>query len=609
MCDMDISLDGGYDYDIESTSDEGYDYDTESISDVSDVAEGDLDSYDSVDFECETTDELDSYESVEFDDCEAVAENDGELEYVEDIDSEDSRDMEQVQEDISEDEENKEFEEIREGFEQPIQDDYEEVEDWMTVEGFEELIKDEADIEFLNNLRERIIAEDISIKDSSDIEEDSPKVLTRGIALELQENSEYGDGIEDTEFLQEDIGDYQEESAEAEEWMTIEGFEELIKNETDVEFLDDLREDLISGEISIRDNSRNEEDISQIFTREFDSEIQETSEYESNLFSENFEEGGFSQENIEDYEEIGFFQEDVNSENFEERDFEEVDVTEAEESMELEEGESVEEFEEIIEENEVKENIQEDFETKENDNSRVENIEGMSLDMDENNSVNDISDNSEYEMTREFAEAEDFFDETEEINSFENGVKEIEEIEINYDEIYEQIQQEALEQSFVEIDIDADPERLEGTLNNFEESTWEKLSLDEQKESMKELYDYISECVGFDNPPKIEYYNNERAGEYGGYNAATNTLSINEYMLYNSTEAADTIAHELWHAHQHECAMNPKSARDFQYQYNFENYITPDLGQKEYESQLVEAEARAFAAQFKDRLSEIRGRR
>ena len=89
---------------------------------------------------------------------------------------------------------------------------------------------------------------------------------------------------------------------------------------------------------------------------------------------------------------------------------------------------------------------------------------------------------------------------------------------------------------------------------------------------------------------------------------STNTLHINEYMLYNSDEAADTIAHELWHAHQYECAINPQNARDYQYQYNFENYIPPELGQDAYEAQLVEAEARAFAAQFKDRLSMIKGR-
>lgn len=178
----------------------------------------------------------------------------------------------------------------------------------------------------------------------------------------------------------------------------------------------------------------------------------------------------------------------------------------------------------------------------------------------------------------------------------------------NYSEIYEEIQQESLEQGFEEIQIDADPEKLESSLENFEESTWETFSLEEQKNSMSDLADYVEEVIGFDNPPSIEYYNNPQEGDFGGYDPDTNTLHVNEYMLYNSNEAADTIAHELWHAHQHECAMNPQNTRDYQYQYNFDNYIPPSLGQEAYETQLVEAEARAFAAQFKDRLDMIKGR-
>lgn len=77
-------------------------------------------------------------------------------------------------------------------------------------------------------------------------------------------------------------------------------------------------------------------------------------------------------------------------------------------------------------------------------------------------------------------------------------------------------------------------------------------------------------------------------------------------MLYNSEEAADTVAHELWHAHQRECADHPQNVRDYQYQYNFENYIRPEMGHELYENQLVEAEARAFAQQFKGRLASRR---
>lgn len=186
---------------------------------------------------------------------------------------------------------------------------------------------------------------------------------------------------------------------------------------------------------------------------------------------------------------------------------------------------------------------------------------------------------------------------------------ETQEIEINYDEIYEEILQESLKQGFEKVDIYEDQERLDASLENFESNNWENLSVDDQKQAMSNLAEYLEDVIGFDNPPKIEHYNNPREGDYGEYNSQTNTLSINEYMLYNSSEAADTIAHELWHAHQHECADHPSSARDYQYQYNFENYICPEMGHEAYENQLIEAEARAFAAQFKGRLAEIASRR
>ena len=122
--------------------------------------------------------------------------------------------------------------------------------------------------------------------------------------------------------------------------------------------------------------------------------------------------------------------------------------------------------------------------------------------------------------------------------------------DIDYDEIYREISQESLEQGFENINIYEDIERLDDSMSNFEEAKWEGMDMENRKESMSDLAEYVKETIGFENPPKIEYYNNPRAGDYGGYDPFTNVLQVNEYMLYNSSEAADTIAHELWHAHQ-----------------------------------------------------------
>lgn len=181
-------------------------------------------------------------------------------------------------------------------------------------------------------------------------------------------------------------------------------------------------------------------------------------------------------------------------------------------------------------------------------------------------------------------------------------------ININYEGIYEDIEQNSLEEGIENYPIEIDSEQLDNLLDNFDEFTWEEASLNEHKEAINNLAEYVVDSIGFKHPPKIEYYYEANEGNYGGYNTSTNTLNINEYMLYNSSEAADTIAHELWHAHQYECAEDLQNPRDYQYRYNFENYINPELGQEAYENQLVEAEARAYASQYKDMLSLSRER-
>ena len=175
--------------------------------------------------------------------------------------------------------------------------------------------------------------------------------------------------------------------------------------------------------------------------------------------------------------------------------------------------------------------------------------------------------------------------------------------DIDYEAVYSGLES----YDFDGIDYCSDADRLDSSLENFQNETWENLSIDDQKAAISDLADYVKDVIGFDNPPQIVYYNNPTDGDYGGYSPSTNTLAVNEHMLYDNNEAADTIAHELWHAYQHERAMNPQSAKDYQYQYGFENYIRPDDDFTAYQDQLVEAEARAFAQQFKDRLCMNRG--
>ena len=144
---------------------------------------------------------------------------------------------------------------------------------------------------------------------------------------------------------------------------------------------------------------------------------------------------------------------------------------------------------------------------------------------------------------------------------------------------------------------------IDAVLDNFQENNWNDLSLEEQKQSMTDLADYVAADTGNENPPEIVFRDDMPDGSYGGYNPETNTMEINENMLDDSAEAADTIAHEMWHAYQQQEASDPASEKGQEYQEGFDNYISPEYDFEGYENQMVEAEARAYAQGFKDRLN------
>ena len=151
---------------------------------------------------------------------------------------------------------------------------------------------------------------------------------------------------------------------------------------------------------------------------------------------------------------------------------------------------------------------------------------------------------------------------------------------------------------------DLNDTQLDAVLDNFQENKWSDLTLEEQKQSMTDLADYVAADTGNKNPPEIVFRDDMPDGSYGGYNPETNKMEINENMLDDSVEAADTIAHEMWHAYQQqEATKKPPSKQGREYQEGFDNYISPEFDFEGYENQQVETEAREYAQGFKDRLN------
>ena len=200
---------------------------------------------------------------------------------------------------------------------------------------------------------------------------------------------------------------------------------------------------------------------------------------------------------------------------------------------------------------------------------------------------------------------------------------------IDYAAIYDAIDEERGGHDFDGIDYLSDHARLDSSLDSFSDKNWEALSADGKKSALEDLKGYVQEVAGLKDAPTIVYYNKPDCSDYGAYNSARNTLEINTYSLEKhpetprdvnvAQEAADTVAHELWHAYQHQRAENPRSgvsgSLDYQRQYGLDHYISPRhnangqcVNFEAYQDQLVESEARAFADQFKGRLEEIIGR-
>ena len=140
-------------------------------------------------------------------------------------------------------------------------------------------------------------------------------------------------------------------------------------------------------------------------------------------------------------------------------------------------------------------------------------------------------------------------------------------------------------------------------LQKIKGSEWAYLDDAEKADTIEALSDKISELLGLRERPDISYYDADK--NCGVYNHATHSIELNRSLLNDPGELIDTIAHELRHAYQHQKAMAPESELDLLYRVNFDNYISPlPLGDgkflffTDYQDQLVEVEARAFAKQF-----------
>lgn len=154
-----------------------------------------------------------------------------------------------------------------------------------------------------------------------------------------------------------------------------------------------------------------------------------------------------------------------------------------------------------------------------------------------------------------------------------------------------------------DFDIDGNVQEI---LDKFDEDKWNNMDESEQKDLIKELATAISEKLELDEKPKITFCDGSE-NSYGAYYPGSNSVEINSKNFQNPKEVIDTVAHELRHAYQYQRADKLETMEDMLYKVNLDNYISPiSLENRkyllftDYQDQLVESEARAFANLFRN---------
>ncbi len=155
-----------------------------------------------------------------------------------------------------------------------------------------------------------------------------------------------------------------------------------------------------------------------------------------------------------------------------------------------------------------------------------------------------------------------------------------------------------------EFEFDIDITDMSELLGKFDKDNWDEQTDAEKNELVEELTEKISEKLRLHEIPEVVYFEDDPSLQ-GVYYEGFNMLGINNCLRDNPKELVNTIAHELRHAYQKQCADSPQNYEEMLYKVNWQNYISPVFNENgelllytDYFSQYIEAEARAFANIF-----------
>lgn len=158
-------------------------------------------------------------------------------------------------------------------------------------------------------------------------------------------------------------------------------------------------------------------------------------------------------------------------------------------------------------------------------------------------------------------------------------------------------------ESDFEFDFDIADEVVQEQTAKFDVENWDESSDSKKIQIIKGFLNCLCERMGIEEQPKLVLFEDDE-NVCGAYNHQTNAMELNRNIFNNPIEVLDTVAHETRHAYQYQRACIGETREDVLYAANFLNYIEPIqidgkyVNFNEYQNQLVEAEARAFAKMF-----------
>lgn len=192
-------------------------------------------------------------------------------------------------------------------------------------------------------------------------------------------------------------------------------------------------------------------------------------------------------------------------------------------------------------------------------------------------------------------EARGFWD-----NIFANNVQEAAQ-EVNEDDIWREIFGRDEEEFQFDFRID---KQLQSILDQLDSPNWDLLSDDEKIQIIDQFVATLADRLDIEDVPNVVFFDGAPTA-LGAFSPDDNCVKINAALLQHPQLLKEVIPHEMRHAYQHQRASVQETWMDILYLINFDNYISPVwlsdntcLYFTDYQGQLVEAEARAFANLF-----------